>query len=138
MKGPPVVGEPPCGTIVEQRMRGRIGDPVHHLMKGDSSGKQLQTTSLSLRTAEALRTASLYVHKQSHIEGTHALTDPPPIAGSQWSVLKCHPGADLGLSSHRQAEPSKRDRQALAALAAYIPSFLMNVSQSGCTQREGK
>lgn len=95
IKRPPVVGEPPCGTIVEQRMRGRVGDPVRHLMKGDPSGKQLRANGVSLRTAEALRTASLYVHEQSHIEGTQALSDPPPVAGSQWPVLKCHPGADV-------------------------------------------
>lgn len=64
-------------------------------MKGDPFGEQLQATSSSLRTAEALRTASLSVHKQAHVEGTPALTDPPPIAGSQWPVLKCHPGADV-------------------------------------------
>lgn len=40
IKGPSVVVEPPSGTIVEQRMRGRIGDPVCHIMKGDPFGAQ--------------------------------------------------------------------------------------------------
>lgn len=118
------MGEPPCGTIVEQRMRGQIGDPVRHLMTGDPFGKQLQATSLSLRTAEAQRTASLYVHKQSHIEGTRALTDPPPIAGSQWSVLKCHPGADVWCFhvTGKQNLQSKTDKRWLPAPLTSHPS----------------
>lgn len=40
IKGPSVVVEPPSGTIVEQRMRGQIGDPVFHFMKGDPFGAQ--------------------------------------------------------------------------------------------------